>query len=437
MSKVFAVIEREIVSRVRTRAFVLTTLLLPLLMAAMLVLPALMMQGSDRTMQLALVDGTTGDFGPRIEEALRQQRIGTDSAAIPRYAVLRLPVVTSVEALRDSLVQSTGLARAAGRESFDGVLVVTDSALLTGQMEYLGDNVGSFEAMGRLEGALRQVLMVARLQKAGIDPAVVAGAMSAVKLRTTKVTDGKVTGASGADSFILAYVMGFLLYLGVMLYGQQTATSVVEEKNSRIMEILASSLTPFQMLLGKVLGVGLTGLLQMGIWGGTAFLLTQQRVALAGLFGVDPAAIQTLPIPVMAPDLLVIFLGYFLLGFLLYGALYAGIGALCNTVQEVQQSSMPVMMLIMVGFFAVFALLSDPSGGLGRVMSLIPFFAPLVMPVRYSLVAVPPLELALSLALTVAAILCAAWLAGRIYRTGILMYGKRPGLREVLRWVRR
>ena len=235
---------------------------------------------------------------------------------------------------------------------------------------------------------------------------------------------------------MIAYFMGFILYIAILIYGQQTMTSVIEEKTSRIMEVLTSSLTPFQMLLGKVLGVGAAGLAQMAIWGGTVFVLSSQRTPLAAAFGMSADAAQSFPIPSMAPGLLLVFLLYFALGFMLYGALYAAIGAMCNTIQETQQYAIFVTVFIIVGFFAVFALIKDPTGPLGVTMSYIPFFAPFTMPVRWSLTSVPPLELVLSLALMVATLLACVWLAARIYRTGILMYGKKPSWRELWRWVR-
>jgi ABC-2 type transport system permease protein len=287
-----------------------------------------------------------------------------------------------------------------------------------------------------LQSVVSNALAGVRLGKSGVDAALVRQAMKPAHMDTTKVSDGKVTGQSGAESFMIAYFMGFILYIAILIYGQQTMTSVIEEKTSRIMEVLASSLTPFQMLLGKVLGVGLTGLTQMAIWGGTVFLISSQRTHLAGIFGMSVDATQSFPIPSMAPGLLLVFLLYFTLGFLLYGALYAAIGAMCNTIQETQQYAIFVTMFIIVGFFAVFALIKDPTGQLGVTMSYIPFFAPFTMPVRYSLTSVPPLELAMSLALMLATLLACVWLAARIYRTGILMYGKKPSWGELWRWIR-
>ena len=212
--------------------------------------------------------------------------------------------------------------------------------------------------------------------------------------------------------------------------------AVIEEKTSRIMEILASSLRPFQMLLGKVIGVGAVGLLQMSIWVGTVFMVGQNRTVLAGILKVPVETMQAMPIPSIPTDLLVVFLTYFALGFLLFGAVFAAVGSMVNSTQEAQQAISGVVMVIMVGFFGVFAVIKDPSGGLGTVLSLIPFTAPFVMPVRWSMAAVPLPELAISLTIMVGALLGVVWVAGRIYRTGILMYGKKPTLREVFRWVR-
>ncbi len=436
MSKTFAVIRREFIARVRTRAFVITTLILPVMMVLIAVIPALMMRGGDRTMRIALVDGTSDSLGSRIASALAAERLTRDSLAPARYDVTRVAASGRVTALRDSLVAFTGLSRDKNPESFDGVLVISDSTVVTGRADYLGTNTSSFESMGQLEGSISKVLAQTRLAQSGLDPSVVANAIRPADLNATKVSDGKATGQSGAASFAIAYFMAFILYISVILYGQQTMTSVIEEKTSRIMEVIASSMRPFQMLLGKILGVGTTGLLQMAIWGGTYYLISSQRGRLASLFGVSAAAMQSLPIPVMSTDLLIVFLVYFTLGFMLFGALYAAIGSICNTVQETQQYASVVTVTLMISFFSVFAVMKDPTGGLGVTLSFVPFFSQLVMPVRYSLAAVSAGELVLSLAIGVAALLAVTWLAGRIYRTGILMYGKKPTFRELFRWVR-
>ena len=437
MKKVIAVIRREFVARVRTKAFVISTVLLPVFMVAMVLLPGLMMSGGDRASRVAVVDASSTGLGQSVRQVLESEKLGSGKSAPARYTVQVFPATSDdVTGVRDGLIAKTGFSSKKHKDGWNGVLVLTDKTLSTGKLSYYGGNVGSLKSMATLQRGISNALAGVRLGKSGVDASVVKHAMEPADMDTTKVSDGKLTGQSGAESFMIAYFMGFILYIAILIYGQQTMTSVIEEKTSRIMEVLTSSLTPFEMLLGKVLGVGLAGLAQMAIWGGTVFLLSTQRDTLATIFGMSAGAAESFPIPSMAPGLLVVFLLYFALGFMLYGALYAAIGAMCNTIQETQQYAIFVTVFIIVGFFAVFALIKDPTGPLGVTMSYIPFFAPFTMPVRWSLTSVPPMELVVSLALMVLALLVCVWLAARIYRTGILMYGKKPSWRELWRWIR-
>jgi ABC-2 type transport system permease protein len=388
-------------------------------------------------MRLAIVDGSSDSLGVHVERALAKQQLKSDSSRTPMYEIDRVVATPGTLAhVKDSMVGHTGLSSDVAATSFDGVLVIDSATLRTGKLEYLGNNTSALETMGQLERSVSQVLIATRLQKAGIDPSVMATAMGGADLTTIKVSDGKATGQSGTASFFIAYIMGFVLYLTMTIYGQQTLTSVIEEKTSRIMEVLVSSLSPFQMLLGKILGVGLTGLLQIGIWATSIILLTTQKEAIAHALHVNADAMQSFAIPSMSSSLLIVFMVFFVLGFLLYGSLYAAVGSMFNVVQEAQQMAFFVQMVMMVAFISMFAILKDPSGGLGTAMSIAPFFSPLIMPVRWSLASVPASQLALSLALAVLAIVAVSWIAGRIYRTGILMYGKKPSFGEIFRWVR-
>lgn len=436
MNKILAVIRREFVERVRTKAFVISTLLLPVFFIFVVGAQVFMMSGGDRTTRIAMVDGSVHDLGSSISKALDAEKFGAGEDALARYNIEVFPAQGKVQETRDKLIARVGDSKHSTEKKYNGVLVIDKDTLDSGKASYYGDNVGSLKLMQQLQSSLTHVLATVRLSALGIDPQVVSTSMRSADLQTTKVSDGKITGQSGAASFMIAYVMGFILYLAIIIYGQQTMTSVIEEKTSRIMEVLASSLTPFQMLLGKVLGVGSAGLAQMAIWGGSVFLITTQRGHIASLFGVSADAMNSFPIPTMSGTLLVIFLLYFVMGFLLYGALYAAIGSMCNTIQETQQYAIIVTMVILVGFFAVFSLINDPTGNLGVILSFVPFFSPFTMPVRWSLVSVPWPQLALSIALTIAALLACVWFAARIYRTGILMYGKKPTVKELWRWLR-
>ncbi|MCU0621396.1 MAG: ABC transporter permease [Gemmatimonadales bacterium] len=431
MHKVWAVVRREFLERVRTRAFLLGTLLFPLLMLGLTLLPVLLERRETAPKRIAVVDASTGEAGPRVVDALAAARRGEGGAA--RYVVTRVPAEGDGVSVRDTLVRRTGTEGEGTR--YDGILVLTDDGVAKGRIPYYGTNVGSPNDMRRLEAEVQTALRLERLRRAGIDPFTAMPALRPIDLQTAKVTAGTLTGESGGASFLLAYIMGFVLYFAMVLYGVQVMNAVVEEKTSRIAEVLASSLTPFQMMLGKVLGVGGAGLLQLGVWGITAMAVTTYRTQLARMVGASPEMLSQMQVPDVRPDLLLVFLVFFVLGFLLYSSLYAAVAAMCNSQQEAQQANTPVTLLIVAGFMAVFALLNEPSGTLARTLSLVPFLAPFVVPVRYSLAPIPLPELLLSIAITLATMLAVVWLAGRIYRTGILMYGKRPSFAEVLRWV--
>jgi ABC-2 type transport system permease protein len=431
--KVWAVIRREFVERVRTRAFLLSTLLFPALMIGITVLPVLLDRRVQAPKRIVVLDGASGEAGTRVTDGLAAAR-RTGGTGAARYVVTRVVAGADLEAERDSLVRQVGVTGSA--DALDGVLVISDDAVTTGKIPYYGANVGSPQDMRRLETEVQTALRLERLRRAGIDPFVAMPALRPIDLQAQKVSGGSVTGESGDASFILAYAMSFLLYMALLLYGNQVMTSVVEEKSSRISEVLMGSMRPFELLLGKVLGVGSVGLVQLGVWAGTAMALTRFRAQLAGLFGVAPESLRTMPIPEVSPGLLAVFLLFFVLGFLFYASLYAAVGSTCSTVQETQQASVPVTMTIAVGLILMFSLFGEPNGSLARTLSMLPPFAPFMTPVRHALVRLSPLEIGLSALAVAAGVVAVAWLAGQIYRTGILMHGRRASLREVWRWLR-
>ncbi|MBA2626945.1 MAG: ABC transporter permease [Gemmatimonadales bacterium] len=434
MHKVWAVIRREFLTRVRSRAFVISTVLGPLLMGALFAMPILLDKRQTAARHIVVVDGADGTLGRQVAARLSAEKRDSATGAL-RYRVEQVAAQGRTTAVRDSLIALTGL-RKAGPGGVDGILVVDDTTLRTGRMEYYGANVGSPGDMSALQASVRPLVIAARLERAGVDPAVVASAQGSVVLRTERVTQGQRTGQSGSASFMLAYIMSFVLYLALLLYGMQVMSSVVEEKSSRIIEVLVSSLSPFELLLGKVIGVASVALLQLSIWAGTAMVLTTYREPLARLFGASPASVASLPIPTMSPAMLAVFLSFFTLGFFFYSAMYAAVGSMCNSHQEAQQSQTPVTLFVAAGLMLMFSLLSEPNGSMAHALSLVPFFAPFVTPVRYSLSPLPWTELLASVAAMLAGLVIVVWIAARIYRIGILSYGKKPGIAELMRWVR-
>lgn len=433
MNKIFAVIRREFIERVRTKAFIFGTLVVPLLGGVVMGLPALLSKQESTTRGIVVLDATGGSLGARVDSALALQRL-PDSA--PRYAVTVLPVSAGLDAARDSVIRLIGLRQGpAGAPS--GLLVLSEDGVESGKVAYYGSNVSSFQAMNVLERTIGPLIRNERLERLHADSAMKAAAALRVDLQTRKVTEGKLTGESGEASFLLAYIVDMFMYISLLLYGVQIMASVIEEKSSKIIEVLVSSMKPFELLMGKVIGVGAVGLVQLGIWAGTGLYLTSVLGRKAGAAGAADAVAQSgFTMPTITPDLVVVILLFFFLGFFMYSGLYAAIGSMCNTQQEAQQAATPVTMIIVVGMITMFSTINEPSGTLARVLTFIPFFTPLVVPVRYAISPLPVSEVAMGVAVMIVGTIAIVWLGARIYRVGILSYGKRPGFKELWRWVR-
>ena len=416
MRKVWAVIRREFYERVRTKGFWIGTLLGPVFFAALILLPTMLMTKSG-TRNIAVVDGTGSDVGARITHLLDSSRT---------FSAVRVPDGPGVA---DSLTQEVVAKR------LSGFLILPSDLVATARAEYRGSTVSGFEANERLERVLRQAILTTRLEQAGVDPNVVARATPSVELDTKKISRGKTTTESATQSFALAYIMAMILYMSILIYGMGVMTSVLEEKTSKVIEVLASSLRPFQLLAGKLFGVAAVSLLQFLIWGGSMQLMMSQRSALMASAGGGEAA-TLFQLPPISSTTAVIVVFFFLGGFLLYAAMFAAVGAMSNNLQEAQQAAQPVSMLLVVGLISMFALLNNPSSTYAIVLSFIPFTAPIIMPVRWTAGSLPLWEVALAMLMLVLGILGVVWAAGRVYRIGILMTGKRPSIKDLVRWVR-
>jgi ABC-2 type transport system permease protein len=418
---VWAVIRREFVERVRRKWFWVMALLGPLFFGAIVFLPSLMMRGGG-VKHIAVVDGTSQGLGERVT-ALLDRAATPDSHRV--FHAVRVPAGARVI---DSLTAEVGAKR------LEGFLILTDALVDSGRAEYQASNVSSFTAIETIERSLTQIVFATRLERAGVNPALVTRARLPVALGTQKIAGGRATKESAAQSFSLAYFMAIILYTAILIYGINVMSSVLEEKTTRIVEVLVSSLRPFQLLLGKLIGVGAVSIFQFLIWAVSARYLIAQRGHLGGGGGSDAGQLFQIPHVTLATT--AVFVAYFLGGFFLYSAMFAAVGALSSNEQEARQAQQPVSVLLMVSFFGMFAMINDPNSPLAVTLSLIPFSAPIAMPVRWAAGNLPVSEVALSLAILVAAIVTVTWVAARIYRVGILMTGKRPNLKELVRWVR-
>jgi ABC-2 type transport system permease protein len=277
---------------------------------------------------------------------------------------------------------------------------------------------------GVVSSALRTVLMRERLAHQGMVASDVDSLMQPVQVDTTQA--GK--NADTTSSFVAIYVLFFLMYMVILLYGMNVARSIIEEKTSRVFEVLLATIKPEEMMAGKVIGVGAVGLTQVAVWLATAVILTSTSL-------ITSVANGNIHVSLNASQV-IFFVVYFLLGYLLYSSIAAALGAMVNSEQELQQLNMILVMPLAACMFALSVVIPNPDGFVARVISMIPFCSPLIMYLRISLGHPSAKEIGLSIVLMIATIYAILWVASRIYRVGILMYGKKPNLPEILRWLK-
>ena len=441
MSKILPIIQREFIERVRTKAFVIGTLMGPLLFMAVSKLPQLMMGKASGTQAIAVIDATVAQVAPRLVDSLVRERLSNGDL---RYRFEMVPAAPErVEAVRDSLLPGVDRRDPSGEldpEAFTGMLVVTDTGLAAGRLVYLGRNVGSIGDISHLERALRVAMVRERMLALGVPAGVAEVATARVDLTTAKVTKGRLTGEEAQSAFWLSYILILVLFIAMMPTGVQVMSAVVEEKTNRILEVLVSSVRPFDLMLGKVLGVGAASLLQLGIWGASAVFAGRFAAGQGSPVAADQAAQGaervSMTLPNIPTDLIVVTLVYFALGFLFFATAYAAVGAMCNTVQETQQVQFPVMAMLLAGYLGAFATIGRPESTAAKVMSFLPPTAPFIVPTRWSNAPLPLTELLGSIAVCILGVIGMVWLAAKIYRVGILSYGKKPTFKDIVIWIR-
>jgi ABC-2 type transport system permease protein len=414
IGKLRAVVRREYLARVRTRAFLIATLLGPVFMSALMIIPLFAVRAGGKPLRVAVLDAS-GDLQAEVEAALRTARL----ADRPRFDV-QLRGGGTVEAREAALKKSVVEGR------LDGYLLLPPDAVASAKASYFGRTVSNRIDLDLLRGRVSEVLVSRRLAGAGIDPRRVDDLTKGLDLRTVRLTEGGEREDRGA-AVLFSIVLLMILYTSILMWGQVVMTSIIEEKSSRVIEVVASGVPPTTLLAGKLLGVGGAGLTQFLVW---ALSLLGVSLAAAG-----PLA-GSLALPEISPLVLVSFVAFFLLGFAFYASLYASIGAAVSTVQDAQSFVFPVIIPLVLGLVCFPLVLESPDGGLAVSLSLVPFLTPLLMFLRIVVLTPPAWQILLSLVLLVAAIAAVLWIAARIYRVGILMYGKKPTFPELLRWVR-
>ncbi len=442
MRKLFLIIKREYWIRVYTRSFLLTTLLTPFGLAFSVVVVTLIFSYKSDNLRILIRD---------------DGKILAQSLPEPESRGLAISFDNSRTTLDSLVAQHPQLG-------FDGLLYLPpiDTAIQRNKgFIYFSDKALGLSTQEYLENEISKQLTDRKIIASGYDRNILKGFKTDINIeqRTAESTEDK--SAKQAVAYIIGGAMGFIIYIILIIYGTMVMKSVVEEKTSRIVEVIISSVTPFQLMLGKIIGVGLVGLTQLGIW--LVLIPTFQTIATL-VFGLTMGNVGTANQAVAAAQasssgvnqaeilakmnvflenvasqnwalILPLFLFYFLGGYFLYAAMFAAVGSAAgDDVSDSQALTLPITIPVVLSIYIMFAVIQNPNSSLATWSSMIPLFSPIVMPARLPF---HPAwwEIALSVSILAATVVGAIWLSGRIYRVGILMYGKKASFAEIGRWM--
>ncbi len=429
MRNTWLIIQREYLERVRTRSFIVLTLLLPAIVSGAFILPmkiATMKTG--RIPHLVVVTSS-----PEVGELVRTQILakdGSDDDEENATEKSKEKTTDNGSYIIDVDLHPTDAERVLLRaqidsRAIDGYIWLSDDAIARRRVTYSGRNASDFMDRSSLSRALTRALAEQQLAARGVTHEQADDLFKPVKLEVVRMENG-AESKSGGGMFFAILGMVMLLYMAVIFYGVSVMRSVLEEKNTRILEVLLSSTTSTELMTGKLLGVGAVGLTQMVIW-----------IVMAGTLALPSLAMYpSLSEIHITPFALGAFVVFFLLGYLLYSTIYAGIGAIVTTEQEGQQLQIIIVLPLVVAVFMMGAILRAPESPIAVWTSMIPFLSPLLMYVRIAVQPPPAWQIALSLGILIATIAGILLLCGRIYRVGVLMYGKRPTLPEIVKWLK-
>ena len=420
MHDAILIVRREFRERVASRSFLIGTVIFPLIMIGLILLPRLVGSGGTERTIIVINDGPAG-VGAAFAAALGATPTSADENT---YDVKVVP--GAYTAVRESLNSQVE------RKEIDGYVVLPAEVLTSGTIMFRARNVGSFAVMRDLRSAGTRAVQSERLKTAGISAQAVAALIAPVNVDEAKITSRGEERGGALSTFLAAYVVAFLIYVMTTLYGVAVMRSVLEEKTNRIAEVLMSTIRASHLVFGKIVGVGSAAVTQVIIWAAILTLFVTQSHRLGDRFALPDSIMQALRVEPLTGVLLFLF---FLLGFFLYASVFATVGASVTSEQEAQSVQFIALLPLISPLLFLESILNAPLGRTATTLGLIPFTAPIAMPMRMASSPVPPIEIAVSLVLLACAIAVVAWIAGKIYRVGILSTGKRPTLAELGRWV--
>ena len=438
MKKFLTVVKREYIQRVRAKMFIVSTIVLPIVMSLFGIVPAIILSIETPPMRVAVVDQTgrmymqirQSLFNEQQEPEAQNANVGPPRTTTPRRNFSRF-VLDEVNATAQPLDQiRASLDQRMSARELDGYVILPPDFLSTGQADFFTRNPGDLFSPRVLQNAINRAAREQRLIDAKVDMKTRQELFRPVELQSVKVGAAGARQADSGGSFAVVFGVGFIMYLAILMYGQIILGAVIEEKETRIAEILFSSVKPFALMMGKLVGVSLVALTQLAIWGLAFSVFAVYGVGLLASEGLR-ANIPTIPFSHY------IYFGlFFLLGYFIYATIYALVGSMVTTAQEGGQLAMPIILILVVSFYLFWPVSRSPDSPFSFWVSMIPFSAPVAMLVRIVTQTPPFWQIALSLLIGFSSVLLIMWLASRIYRVGMLMYGKRASIPEAIRWAR-
>jgi ABC-2 type transport system permease protein len=411
-SKAFQVALWEFMEKVKSKAFIISLVLMPIIIGAMAILPAIFASKADNEpIRIGIIDGTQKLVQPLGEKLDREFRLKNDQ---PNYILRNISLEGTLEEAR-----AEG-ARLVASDALEGFFSIPATVFDSGKVEYRTKNVGNFKVQERFSRAIEQVITEMRLSSHGLDAALIRKLTARVEIRPIKISEkGEESESSFGETFAKSYIGLLMLIFMVLTSGQLLVRSMVEEKSNRVIEVLLSSCTPRDMMIGKILGLSGLGILQMLVY------------ALMGI----ALALKT-DMNLLQPEYFAFTMVYAILGYVFYAAIFVAAGSPATTEQEAQQITAYISMLMVAPFALMMLVMQNPNSLIVKVLSYIPVLTPSIMVLRISIQMPSMWEILATIALMILSTAAMMWIAGKIFRVAILSYGKRPTLPELFRWVR-
>ncbi len=428
MKKLIAVFKREYLSAVRKKMFIIMTFLLPLLMGGFMYVVVGIAGRGLGVKKVAVLDGT-GALRDTFTKSATPKKGGRDASSLMEPQYIDAHTDHDLDAAAKPYLSR--LSSDDKSQRLDGVFIVPSNALENSEthLKYYSRSATDFVSESQLSSMTNESVQRKRLASRGMSDADLDRVMKRMQIDAVQLSKSGEQKKGGAQNFIVGFVLTALLFVPSFIYGLEVMRGIIQEKSDRVVEILISSMSPTQLLVGKVLGVAAVGLTQISVWFAMA--------ALAGTAGAATAALAGENImQLLRPSTFVYFAIFFILAYLTYVCIYAIGGAICNSEKEAQQLIAPITMTMMLPWFLLSIIITNPDSNLAVGFSLAPVFGPLTMYVR-TLVAEPPMwHILLSIGVSILTIMAFFWITVKIFRVGILSYGKRPTIPELWRWLK-